>query len=130
MPPIFEYHHTVQDDESDVLGHVNNVAYVDWLQSAAMAHSTAQGWPEERYTQSGFGWVVRAHKIEYLQPAFPGDRILVEVGYDAPDLGLAGPDLGTCHRDVQNLEDQKRKEATPGAPHQVDFLAFGDRIAG
>jgi acyl-CoA thioester hydrolase len=77
MPPIYEYRHTVRDEEIDGLGHANNVAYVDWMQSAAVAHSTANGWPGERYRRAGFGWVVRAHTIEYLQPAFPGDRVLV-----------------------------------------------------
>ena len=45
MPEIFEYLHTVRDDEADSLGHANNVAYVEWMQSAALAHSAAQGWP-------------------------------------------------------------------------------------
>jgi acyl-CoA thioester hydrolase len=77
MPEIFEYRHTVRHDEIDGLGHANNVAFVDWMQSAAVAHSTAQGWPGERYRQSGAGWVVRSHKIDYLQPAFAGDAVVV-----------------------------------------------------
>ncbi len=77
MPDVFEYRHTVRDDEIDGLGHANNVAYVEWMQTAAVAHSTAQGWPGERYRRMGCGWVVRSHKIEYSQPAFAGDRIVV-----------------------------------------------------
>jgi acyl-CoA thioester hydrolase len=77
MPEIYEYRHTVRDDEIDGLGHANNVAYVDWMQAAAVAHSTANGWPGERYRQMGFGWVARSHTIEYLQPAFAGDCVLV-----------------------------------------------------
>ena len=41
MPQIYEYRHTVDDDEIDGLGHANNVAYVDWMQSAAVAHKPA-----------------------------------------------------------------------------------------
>jgi len=78
MPEIYEYRHTVRQDEIDGLGHANNVAYVDWMQSAAMAHSTALGWSGERYRQSGFGWVVRSHRIDYLQPAFAGDPVIVQ----------------------------------------------------
>jgi acyl-CoA thioester hydrolase len=78
MPEIFEYLHTVAADEIDELGHANNVAYVAWLQAAAIAHSTAQGWPGERYRQLGLGWVVRSHAIDYLQPAVAGDQILVQ----------------------------------------------------
>ena len=77
MPKIHEYFHTVGNDAIDGLGHVNNVAYVNWMQSAAVGHSAAQGWPGERYRRLGCGWVVRSHRIEYLQPAFAGDRIVV-----------------------------------------------------
>ncbi len=77
MPPIYEHHHTVRDDEIDGLGHANNVAYVEWMQSAALAHSTAQGWPGERYHRMGCGWVVRSHTIEYRQPALAGDLVVV-----------------------------------------------------
>jgi acyl-CoA thioester hydrolase len=77
MPDVFEYHRTVRNDEIDSLGHANNVAYVDWMQAAALAHTAAQGWPAEKYRELGVGWVVRAHKIEYLQPASARDEILV-----------------------------------------------------
>jgi acyl-CoA thioester hydrolase len=77
MPAIFEYMHTVRSDEIDDQGHVNNVAYLGWMQSAAVAHSTAQGWPPERYREVGAGWVVRSHRIEYLLPAFAEQQIVV-----------------------------------------------------
>ena len=77
MPAIFEYRLTVQPEAIDGQGHVNNLEYVRWMQEAALAHSAAQGWPSERYHQIGAGWVVRSHKIEYLQAAFAGDEILV-----------------------------------------------------
>ena len=78
MPRVFQYCHTVSQDEIDPLGHANNVAYVEWLQAAAMAHSAAQGWPGERYRRLGTGWVVRSHTIEYLRPARAGDEIIVK----------------------------------------------------
>jgi acyl-CoA thioester hydrolase len=48
------------------------------LQDAAVAHSTAQGWPLARYRELGFAWVVRRHTIEYLAPASVGQTIKVE----------------------------------------------------
>ena len=51
--------------------------------AAALAHSAAEGWPAEAYQKLGAGWVVRSHQIEYLQPAFPGDQIVVQ-GNDEP----------------------------------------------
>ena len=77
MPAVFHWEHAVRDEEIDGQNHVNNVAYVEWLQRAAVAHSAAQGWPGARYREVGFGWVVRRHAIEYLQPAHAGDTIAV-----------------------------------------------------
>ncbi len=77
MLMVFEYEHTVGADEIDALQHAGNVAYVEWMQAAALAHSSALGWPADRYFRLGLGWVVRAHAIEYLQPAFAGDCVIV-----------------------------------------------------
>jgi acyl-CoA thioester hydrolase len=77
MPAVFEYRLTVPREAIDGQGHVNNLEYVRWMQQAAVAHSSAQGWTSERYRQLGAGWVVRSHKIEYLQAAFAGDQIVV-----------------------------------------------------
>ena len=77
MPAIFDYQHTVVADEIDALGHVNNLAYLAWMQEAALAHSAAQGWPPESYQRLGLGWVVRSHEITYERPAFVGDEVLV-----------------------------------------------------
>ena len=78
MPALFEYHLVVRPEEIDELGHANNVAYVAWLQAAAVAHSAAQGWPGERYRDLGLGWVVRSHTIEYLQSAQVDDPVVIE----------------------------------------------------
>ena len=65
----------VPADSIDQQGHVSNLAYVAWMQDVAIEHSTAAGWPMERYLEYGAGWVVRSHFIEYLRPAFVGDAI-------------------------------------------------------
>lgn len=74
----FIFEHDVHDDEIDALGHVNNLAYLKWMQSAAVAHSAACGWTTERYLKTGGGWVVRSHKIEYFASALAGDQIRVQ----------------------------------------------------
>ena len=78
MPAVFYHVHRITSDDVDVLGHANNLAYLQWMQTAALAHSAAQGWPGERYREIGYGWVVRAHQIEYRQPAFPDQEIIVK----------------------------------------------------
>lgn len=77
MPAVFEFRHCVTAQEIDLLGHANNVAYLEWMQAAALAHSAAQGWPPDRYQQRGCGWVVRSHAITYHQPALVGEEILI-----------------------------------------------------
>ncbi len=77
MPAVYQHAHRVLESEIDALKHANNLAYLAWMQAAALAHSAAQGWPAERYHQQGAGWVVRSHQIEYLRPAFAGDELIV-----------------------------------------------------
>ena len=77
MPAIFHHDHRVLDSEIDELDHANNAAYVNWMQAAAIAHSTAQGWPSERYWNASYAWVAHSHRIDYLQPALAGDRLVV-----------------------------------------------------
>lgn len=77
MPAVYVHTHTVQADEIDELGHVNNVQYIRWMQIAAIAHSDVQGWTTADYQRLGAGWVVRSHFIEYLQPAFAHEVVTI-----------------------------------------------------
>jgi acyl-CoA thioester hydrolase len=72
------YHHAlvVRGDALDENGHVNNMHYVQWMQDAAVQHSDSVGC--SRVTRDeGATWLARSHAIEYLRPAFLGDRITV-----------------------------------------------------
>ena len=71
----FVYQHTVTTEEIDELGHAGNYHYIKWLQHAAISHSSANGWPPQRYNDLGAGWIVRSHKIIYLKPAYEGDSL-------------------------------------------------------
>lgn len=59
----------------DENGHVNNVAYVQWMQDIAVEHYSSIGGIRAQGPDST--WVVREHKIEYLLPAFEGEEIEV-----------------------------------------------------
>ena len=72
---IFSKRFAVPTGAIDVQGHVNNLAYVGWMQDVAIEHSAAVGWPMRRYLELGAGWVVRSHFIEYLRPAFADERV-------------------------------------------------------
>jgi acyl-CoA thioester hydrolase len=64
----------VLPEDIDMLGHVNNVVYLRWVQEAAIAHWSAIA-PQD--DQDKLIWVVRRHEIEYKRPALPGDTVLV-----------------------------------------------------
>jgi acyl-CoA thioester hydrolase len=74
---IFTKRFAIPASAIDGQGHVNNLAYVAWMQDVAIEHSTAVGWPMERYRALGAGWVVRSHFVEYLRPAFLGEPLAV-----------------------------------------------------
>ena len=76
MNPIYQFDIQVTADVVDGNGHVNNVAYIQWLQDAAVRHARESGCMAAT-TAAGASWVVRSHYIEYLAPAFAGDTLTV-----------------------------------------------------
>jgi acyl-CoA thioester hydrolase len=74
---VYTRRFAVPHDAIDVNGHVNNLAYVAWMQEIAIEHSAAAGWPLARYQAIGAAWVVRSHFVEYLRPLFQGDPLAV-----------------------------------------------------
>jgi acyl-CoA thioester hydrolase len=72
---VFSKRFVVSPEAIDVQGHVNNLAYLGWMQDVAIEHSAAVGWPMRRYLELGAGWVVRSHYIEYLRPGFADERV-------------------------------------------------------
>jgi acyl-CoA thioester hydrolase len=74
MDAIRETQFKVPDSAVDANGHVNNVAYVQWMQDAAIGHADASGCTGMTRAL-GATWVARSHRIEYLSPALPGDTV-------------------------------------------------------
>jgi acyl-CoA thioester hydrolase len=64
----------VPDSDIDRQGHVNNVAFVRYVQDVAVAHWRSVASAE---MQAAYTWVVRKHEIEYLRPAFAGEELLL-----------------------------------------------------
>ncbi len=75
MRGVYVHRFDVPPDAIDVNGHVNNLAYLRWMQDIATAHSSACGWPLARYLEARTSWVVRSHHIEYERPAFAGESL-------------------------------------------------------
>lgn len=68
----FELSITAQAGDIDELGHVNNAAWVRWIQDVATAHWYAIAPPE--YADAHV-WVVTRHEIDYLRAALPGETV-------------------------------------------------------
>jgi len=80
--PVFEMGFEATEAEIDELGHVNNAAWVRWIQDVATAHWVSAATPEQ---VAAYVWVVTRHEIDYLRALGPGGRVTARtwVG-DAP----------------------------------------------
>lgn len=68
---------TIPAEAIDENGHVNNVAYVQWMQDIAREHYESIGGTNTMQL-IGATWVVREHRIEYLLPAYTGEEIEIK----------------------------------------------------
>jgi acyl-CoA thioester hydrolase len=76
MSPIYKYDIKVTADMVDGNGHANNVAYIQWMQDAAIQHARASGCTQAS-SSLGAIWIVQTHHVEYVRPTFAGDTITV-----------------------------------------------------
>jgi acyl-CoA thioester hydrolase len=69
----FEKRIAAAPEDIDELGHVNNAAWVRWIQDMATAHwhKVAPAEHVEAYI-----WVVIRHEIDYLRALGPGESVL------------------------------------------------------
>ena len=70
---IYSKAFTIPADVIDENGHVNNVAYLQWMQAIAVEHYTSIGGIEAQGRNAT--WWVREHRVEYLLPAFEGEEV-------------------------------------------------------
>ncbi len=65
-------HFRVRFHELDPLAHVNNAAYVNFLEQAAIDHAAAAGYDLERLRRVGGLFIARRHEIDFLRPVLAG----------------------------------------------------------
>lgn len=77
MPISSTYSKTITIPKSaiDGNGHVNNVAYVQWMQDIAVEHYASIGGIEAQGPDAT--WVIREHRVEYFLPAFEDEEVEV-----------------------------------------------------
>ena len=71
--PSFEMELVAGPEHIDELGHVNNAAWVRWMERVAVAHWESVADPMHK---DAYFWVVTRHEIDYLRAAHEGDRIV------------------------------------------------------
>ena len=100
MPDVPRYTLAIRVTDADIdrQGHVNNVAFVRYIQDAAAAHWTAIA-PDA--VRDAFAWVVRRHEIEYLKPAFPGEVLVARTWVGKPS-GATWERLTEVYRDGED----------------------------
>ena len=69
----FAYPITVEPDDIDFMGHVNNARYLNWVQDAVLAHWNKLAPAEEVASKA---WVALKHEITYRKPAFLQDDVI------------------------------------------------------
>lgn len=68
----FSHSFFVAADDIDEQGHVNNVAFLRWIQDVAVAH-----WRHSATDEmiAKFSWIVVRHEVDYKKQAFENEEI-------------------------------------------------------
>ena len=67
----------VRQYELDLLGHVNNAVYLNWVEQVAVEHVEALGFGRDWAAAHDGTWVVHEHHVTYRGAARYGDVVLV-----------------------------------------------------
>jgi len=77
----FSHSFRVAAEDLDAQSHVNNVAYVKWIQNVAVAHWLSVTTEEMR---EKYIWMVTRHEIDYKKQAFENEEIIVTTWVGEP----------------------------------------------
>ena len=72
----YQYKIGIDPDDIDFMGHVNNAAYLKWVQDAVVSHWQKLA-PAEAVARHL--WVALKHEITYRKPAFLDDEVIAQV---------------------------------------------------
>ena len=75
MSACFTLSFTAQPEHIDVMGHVNNAVWVQWMEAIATAHWEAVASPAHR---AAYVWVVTRHEIDYRGNIGAGESVTAE----------------------------------------------------
>jgi acyl-CoA thioester hydrolase len=72
---------TAGPEHIDVLGHVNNAVWVQWMEAIATAHWETAASAEQ---QAAYVWVVTRHEIDYRGNIREGEQVAAETFVPGP----------------------------------------------
>jgi len=75
---------TASPHDIDIMGHVNNAVWVQWMEAMATAHWEAVASPEH---QAAYAWVVTRHEIDYRGNIASGQSATAETFIPDPPSG-------------------------------------------
>lgn len=73
----FTLRQRVEWRDIDGAQHLNNAAYLNYIEEAAIHAAAHYGWDLQRLSKEGIAMLARRHHIEYLQPALLADELNV-----------------------------------------------------
>ncbi|BCM89968.1 hypothetical protein IAD21_01819 [Abditibacteriota bacterium] len=97
--PSFQQTVRVEAADIDLMGHVNNIVYLRWVQEVATSHWQSLASPED---QQQILWVVARHEIDYKHPALLGDEVLLETW-----VGIVKGLMFERHTEIRRATDRQ-----------------------
>ena len=82
MTDVFDLKIKVEPQHIDILGHVNNVVYVQWMQEVASTHIEHLGLGLKEYIELKHAMVAVEHHVQYRKAAFEGEEIILRTWLD------------------------------------------------
>ncbi|QSP95893.1 acyl-CoA thioesterase [Marinobacter salinisoli] len=77
LPDPFTMEIRVAADDTDRLGHANNVVYVRWLEEVSWAHIASLGMTWDLHERTGRAMAITRTEIDYLGAANTGDHLVL-----------------------------------------------------
>lgn len=77
LPNPFTLEIDVRAEDTDRLGHANNVVYVRWLEEVSWAHIESEGMTWALHEQTGKAMAITRTEIDYLAAANAGDHLVL-----------------------------------------------------
>ncbi|MDI9246512.1 acyl-CoA thioesterase [Marinobacter sp. CHS3-4] len=77
LPSPFTVNITVSPEDTDRLGHANNVVYLRWLEEVSWAHIESLGMTWALHQETGKAMAITRTEIDYLASANAGDQLVL-----------------------------------------------------